>query len=87
MVTLNRVVAVAMVDGPGAGLALLDTLAGDGRLTHHHRLEAVRAHLLEMAGDEAAARSAYLLAARRTTSQPERRYLLGRASRLAGEGA
>ena len=71
-----------MVRGPGAGLDLLQTLAADGRIAGHHRLEAVRAHLLEMAGDDAAARSCYLLAARRTTSLPERRYLEGRAARL-----
>jgi RNA polymerase sigma factor (sigma-70 family) len=84
IVTLNHAVAVAMVRGPGAGLELLQTLDADGRLAGHHRLEAVRAHLLEMAGDDAAAHSAYLLAARRTTSLPERRYLEGRAARLSG---
>jgi predicted RNA polymerase sigma factor len=52
-------------------------------MAKHHRLEAVRAHLLEMAGETAAARAAYRLAAQRTTSLPERRYLEGRASRLA----
>jgi RNA polymerase sigma factor (sigma-70 family) len=82
MVTLNRAVAVAMVDGPAAGLALLATLDGDDRIARHHRLEAVRAHLLEMAGDLAAARAGYRLAARRTTSIPEQRYLEGRAARL-----
>jgi predicted RNA polymerase sigma factor len=83
MVTLNRAVAVAMVQGPQAGLELLDTLDGDKRVATHHRLEAVRAHLLEMSGDRAAARAGYRLAARRTTSLPERRYLEGRAARLA----
>ena len=82
MATLNRAVAVAMVDGPQAGLALLDPLQADERLAHHHRLHAVRAHLLEMDGDEAAARAGYLDAARLTTSLPERRYLEGRAARL-----
>ncbi len=85
MVTLNRAVAVAMVHGPRAGLTLLDDLATDERIADHHRVNAVRAHLLEMAGEQDAARASYLLAARRTTSQPERRYLLGRAARLAGE--
>jgi RNA polymerase sigma factor (sigma-70 family) len=84
MVTLNRAVAVAMVQGPRAGLDLLATLEADGRLAKHHRLDAVRAHLLEMAGDYAAARASYRAAARRTTSLPEQRYLEGQATRLAG---
>jgi RNA polymerase sigma factor (sigma-70 family) len=83
MVTLNHAVAAAMVDGPAAGLAMLDELDADERIAKHHRLEAVRAHLLEMAGEMAAARAAYRLAAQRTTSLPERRYLEARASRLA----
>jgi predicted RNA polymerase sigma factor len=83
MVTLNRAVAVAMAHGPRAGLDLLATLDADERLARHHRLAAVRAHLLEMAGDHQAARSCYQLAARRTTSLPERRYLEARAARLA----
>ena len=82
MVTLNRAVAVAMVRGPRAGLDLLETLNTDDRLAGHHRLDAVRAHLLEMAGDHVAARSSYRTAARRTTSLPERRYLEARAARL-----
>jgi predicted RNA polymerase sigma factor len=82
MVTLNRAVAVAMVQGPQAGLDLLETLDADGRLAEHHRLEAVRAHLLEMTGDYAAARSGYRTAARLTTSLPEQRYLEARAARL-----
>ncbi|MEA2467024.1 MAG: hypothetical protein QOJ57_1150 [Thermoleophilaceae bacterium] len=79
MFTLNRAVALAMLRGPQAGLDLLATLDADERVAGHHRLEAVRAHLLEMAGDHAAARESYLAAARRTTSLPERRYLEGRA--------
>jgi RNA polymerase sigma factor (sigma-70 family) len=82
MVTLNHAVAVAMVRGPRAGLDLLETLDADDRMVGHHRLDAVRAHLLEMAGDNAAARSRYRLAARRTTSLPEQRYLEARAARL-----
>ncbi len=82
MVTLNEAVAVAMVDGPAAGLALLGELDGDERLAEHHRLDAVRGHLLEMAGSPAAAREAYLTAARRTTSLPEQRYLQDRAAAL-----
>ena len=82
MVTLNRAVAVAMVRGPRAGLEVLDTLGADDRLAGHHRLDAVRAHLLEMDGDLAAARCCYRTAARRTTSLPEQRYLEVRAARL-----
>ncbi|MFG1674047.1 RNA polymerase sigma factor [Micromonospora sp. NPDC049282] len=85
MVTLNQAVAVAMVDGPRAGLALLAPLGGDDRTAGHHRLAAVRAHLLELAGDRADARAAYLAAARATTSLPERRYLEVRAARLAAD--
>ena len=82
VVTLNRAVAVAMADGPQAGLDLLATLDADDRMTRHHRLDAVRAHLLEMAGQHDAARSGYQRAARLTTSLPERRYLEARAARL-----
>jgi RNA polymerase sigma factor (sigma-70 family) len=82
VVTLNHAVAVAMVRGPQAGLDLLATLDGDDRLAGHHRLEAVRAHLLEMAGDSVAAAECYRTAARRTTSLPEQRYLEARAARL-----
>jgi RNA polymerase sigma factor (sigma-70 family) len=82
MVTLNHAVAVAMVNGPGAGLDLLATLDADDLVAGHHRLEAVRAHLLELAGDREAARDRYRAAARRTTSLPERRYLESRAARL-----
>jgi predicted RNA polymerase sigma factor len=80
MVTLNRAVALAMVRGPQAGLALLATLDSDERVAGHHRLHAVRAHLLERAGDAEAAEGAYREAARRTTSLPERRYLEERAA-------
>jgi len=82
MITLNEAAAVAMVDGPRAGLDLLRPLADDERMAGHHRLAAVRAHLLDMAGDREAARAAYREAARRTTSLPEQRYLEGRAARL-----
>ena len=83
VVTLNRSVAVAMVHGPDAGLALLATLDADDRMTGNHRVLAVRAHLFEMAGDDDAARTAFRDAARRTTSLPEQRYLEARAARLA----
>jgi predicted RNA polymerase sigma factor len=82
VVTLSRAVALAMVHGPKAGLALLGTLDSDDRMAHSHRLEAVRAHLLERAGDTVAARESYLRAARMTASIPEQRYLTLRAARL-----
>jgi RNA polymerase sigma factor (sigma-70 family) len=82
VVTLNRSVAVAMVHGPRAGLALLGTLDSDDRMAHNHRLEAVRAHLLELAGDMIEARESYQRAARMTASLPEQRYLALRAARL-----
>lgn len=83
VVTLNRAVSVGMVDGPRAGLAELERLAGDERIAGHHRLEAVRAHLLELAGEREAAREAYRTAASRTLSMPEQRYLRLRAAQLA----
>jgi RNA polymerase sigma factor (sigma-70 family) len=83
MVTLNRIVAVAMVHGPQAGLEQLSSAEADPALAGHHRVHAVRAHLHDMAGDRDAARTHYDLAARRTLSIPERRYLERQASRLA----
>ena len=82
VVALNRAVAVAMVLGPEAGLAELDLLAGDERLTAGHRLDATKAHLLELAGHHEEALVAFRAAARATTSLPERRHLDGRAARL-----
>ncbi|MEP7026757.1 MAG: DUF6596 domain-containing protein [Actinomycetota bacterium] len=84
MVTLNHAVAVAMARGPQAGLDLLAGLDADGSLAGHHRLDAVRAHLLELAGQPEPARENYLRAARRTTSLPEQRYLQDKAARLGG---
>ena len=82
VVTLSRAVALSMVHGPRAGLALLGTLDADERMAHNHRLDAVRAHLLEEAGDTLAARESYLRAAQMTASAPEQRYLMQRAARL-----
>ncbi len=82
VVRLNHAVAVAMVYGPQAGLERLAKLDAAGELAEHHRLDAVRAHLLEMAGERAAARAAYQLAASRTLSIPERRYLQLKAAAL-----
>ena len=67
MVSLNRAVAVAMVAGPAAGLAVLADLAADGTLADHHRLMATRAHLLEMAGDR---REHRVRTARRRSAPP-----------------
>jgi len=83
VVRLNHAVAVTMVHGPARGLDLLAELGADPRIAGDHRVDAVRGHLLEMAGDEAGARAAYEAAARRTTSPQQQRYLHGRAARLA----
>ncbi len=80
MATVNRAVAVGMVHGPLAGLALLGALDDDQRVSNHHLLFAVRGHLLEMAGDAGGAQRAFSLAARPTASLPERRYLEKRAN-------
>jgi RNA polymerase sigma factor (sigma-70 family) len=82
MIILNRIVAVAMVHGAEAGLHQLAATETDDTLTGHHRVDAVRAHLLEMIGDNEAARDAYVLAARGTLSIPEQRYLQSRAAAL-----
>jgi RNA polymerase sigma factor (sigma-70 family) len=84
VVALNHAVAVAMVRGPRAGLEVLGGLSTDHRIASGHHLPAVRAHLLELAGDRAAAREAYLAAASRTSNLPQQRYLYARAARLAG---
>ena len=85
VVSLNRAVAVGMVEGPHAGLAVVDRLAAEGRLGDHHRLHVVRAHLLERAGDLPGAVAELWEAARRTTSLPERRHLERRARELSGD--
>ena len=82
MVLLNLAIATAMVHGPTAGLALLEALDKDSRLANHHRLSAVRAHLLEMSGDLDAAIENYHDAARLTANVPERNYLMTQAARL-----
>jgi predicted RNA polymerase sigma factor len=80
VVALNHAIATAMVDGPSAGLALLAPLDSDARLRGSHRLDAVRAHLLDRAGDRAAAVELYRSAASKTSSVPERNYLLMKAA-------
>src|ERR1700730_1850994 len=85
MVTLNHAIAAARVHGPAEGLQLLRALDTDPRLVTHYRLAAVRAHLLEKTGDYEAAIKHYRVAAARTTSIPERNYLMTQAARLAGD--
>jgi predicted RNA polymerase sigma factor len=85
MVRLNHAIAAAMVFGAAEGLELLDALKADARLADHHRLDAVRAHLLELAGDREAAVRHYRAAAGKTASLPERNYLLTQAARLSSE--
>jgi predicted RNA polymerase sigma factor len=85
MVALNHAIAAAMVHGPQTGLDLLKALGTDGRLAGHYRLDAVRAHLLEMAGDRDAAMAHYRAAAQETKSIPERDYLMTKAARLAAD--
>ena len=84
MVTLNHAIAAAMVHGPAKGLDLLRALDNDPRIAGNYRLDAVRAHLLEKIGDREAAVNHYRIAATRTTSIPERNYLMTQAARLAG---
>jgi predicted RNA polymerase sigma factor len=81
VVTLNRAVAAAMVHGPAHALGLLEGLDGGG-----FRLDAVRAHLHEMAGDLTAAAAIYRSAAARTDSLPQQRYLITQAARLHQRG-
>ena len=83
MVILNHAIAAAMVHGPKEGLNLLDALKGDPRIAEHHRMDAVRAHLLEMAGNLQSAVRNYRAAAGKTDNLPERNYLLMQAARLA----
>jgi RNA polymerase sigma factor (sigma-70 family) len=85
MIMLNHAVCVAMVHGPRKGLELLSALDLDTRLAERHRLEAVRAHLLEMAGDLDGAVKHYRTAAAKTGSLPERNYLLLQAARLSND--
>jgi RNA polymerase sigma factor (sigma-70 family) len=85
MVNLNHAIAVAMVHGPARGLELLDALNADPRLADHHRLDAVRGHLLELAGNREDAVSHYRTAAAKTANLPERNYLLAQAARLSSD--
>jgi predicted RNA polymerase sigma factor len=84
VVALNHAVAVAMAQGPRAGLELLAGLEHDTRVNEDRRIHAVRAHLLEMTGDRRAAREAYEAAARRATNLQQQRYLRAQVARLTG---
>jgi predicted RNA polymerase sigma factor len=87
IVTLNYAIAAAMVHGPASGLNLLEALDADSRLAGHYRLDAVRAHLFEMAGDLQTATACYRAAARRTTSIPERDYLMTQVARINADAS
>ncbi len=85
IVAMNHAIAAAMVHGAATGLELLDAIQADPRMAEHHRVDAVRAHLLERVGDRAGAAKSYRLAAGKTGSLPERNYLLTQAARVVGE--
>jgi len=87
MVALNHAIAAAMVHGPSTGLKLLEALDADSRLAGHYRLDTVRAHLFEMAGDQQRAIAYYQAAARRSTSIPERDYLTTQVARINAEAS
>ena len=83
MVTVNRAAAAAMAEGPAAGLAILDSVAG--QLGDHHRYLSVRAHLLEQAGDRAGARAGFQAAAARAGNVREQQYLITKAAQVAAD--
>ncbi len=85
MVALNHAIAAAMVKGPVTGLELLKVLDTDTRMAGHYRLDAVRAHLLERAGDHERAIGHFRAAAERTTNIPERNYLTTKAARVTSD--
>jgi predicted RNA polymerase sigma factor len=87
MVALNHAIAAAMVHGAAKGLELLDALRADARVASHRRMEAVRAHLLELAGERDSAAKCYRAAAGKTGSLPERNYLMAQAARLSSDNA
>jgi predicted RNA polymerase sigma factor len=87
VVRLNRSIALAMVDGPDAGLHLLDEMSASGALARSHRVHAARAHLLERKGDAAGARAEYVAAAAGTANVRERGYLITKAAALGSAGA
>jgi RNA polymerase sigma-70 factor, ECF subfamily len=84
VVELNRAVAVAMRDGPSAGLALIDALLGRGRLDAYHLAHAARADLLRRLGRTSDARAAYRRALDLTRQEPQRRFIEERLHGLGG---
>lgn len=82
LLKLNHAVAIAMVDGPDAGLALIAPLDRNARLRGSHWLDAVRAHLLERAGQNGPAIVFYHLVAEKTASIFEKNSLTMRAAKL-----
>jgi predicted RNA polymerase sigma factor len=86
MARLSHAIALAMVEGPAAGIAALDVVAQLPQLANSHRLDAARGHLLERLGDREGAIRCYRRAADKTVSTPERSYLLVQAARLAESG-
>jgi RNA polymerase sigma-70 factor (ECF subfamily) len=83
VIELNRAVAVAMRDGPSAGLALIDALLSRGELTNYHLAHSAQADLYRRLGQTAEARASYERALSLTQQEPERRFLQGRLSQLA----
>ncbi|MGX7676620.1 RNA polymerase sigma factor [Plantactinospora sp. DSM 117369] len=86
LVALNRAVAVALRDGPAAGLPLLDALDADGRLAGYHLLPAARADLLRRLGRTGEATTAYRRALELVGTEPERAFLRRRLAEVSGEG-
>jgi len=84
VIELNRAVALAMRDGPGAGLAQIDAILDRGELAQYHLAHAARADLYRRLGDTQAARTAYTQALELTRQEPERRFLQRRLSELDG---
>jgi RNA polymerase sigma-70 factor (ECF subfamily) len=82
-VELNRAAAVAMRDGPAAGLDLIDAILVRGDLADYHLAHAARADLLRRLDRAAEAREAYAVALRLTSQEPQRRFLRRRMAELA----
>jgi RNA polymerase sigma-70 factor (ECF subfamily) len=85
VVDLNRAVAVAMQDGPAAGLALVDTIMARGELEGYHLAHSARADLLRRLGRTSEARESYLRALALVRQEPEQRFLERRLSELESQ--
>jgi len=86
VVALNRAVAIAMRDGPAAGLALIDALLARGELAHYHLAHAARADLCRRLGRVAEARASYERALALARQTPERQFLERRLAALPATG-